>query len=71
MNEEYLTKREAALILKVSERTINRYMAKGYFKAIHLGDGNYGKGLLRIYKSSFDKFLKGGEKHESQNPKDN
>ena len=52
---EFLTRKEVAKYFRVSERTIDRWVADGRIKAYKLGDGR--TSVLRIPKGEIKKFL--------------
>lgn len=56
-SESYMTKREAAIRLQVSEKTVSRMIERGQLDAIKIGT------LVRIPRTSFDKLSQGGS-HE-------
>jgi len=51
----YLTKKEAAALLRMSERTLERWISEEGLPVIRLG------GLVRIRRESLDQFLKDRE----------
>lgn len=53
---EFLTRKEVAKYLRVHERTVDRWIESGNLKGYKLGTGR--TALLRIPKSSIEKFLK-------------
>ena len=66
MDEEYLTLEECASILKVSDRTIRRWINKGSLPALKI------EKTIRVLKSDLDRLgkdVKNPEK-ESRNPSD-
>ena len=54
-----LTRKDVALQLQTSERTIDRYIKQGKLKAYKIG------GLVRISEKSLLTFIEGGETHDS------
>ena len=54
-SEEYLTTKEVATMLRVSDQTIRSYVKKGMIPAIKFGTSR--RSTVRIPKSGLDKFL--------------
>jgi len=54
-SEEYLTTKEVASLLRVSDQTIRSYVKKGMIPAIKFGTSR--RSTVRIPKSGLDKFL--------------
>lgn len=53
---EFYTRNEVAKLLRVHQRTIDRWIQSGELKGYKLGEGR--TALLRIPKSEVEKFLK-------------
>ena len=54
-SEEYLTTKEVATLLRVSDQTIRSYVKKGMIPAIKFGASR--RSTVRIPKSGLDEFL--------------
>lgn len=51
---DYITSKEIAEKLKVSPRTVNRWVKSGNLRAFKVGDKN---GAYRIEREDFDRFI--------------
>ena len=54
-NEQYLTKKEAAAFLKVTERTVDRYAAKGILGVYRIP--SLANGIVRFKRSDIESLL--------------
>lgn len=68
-NMEFMTRTEVSKHLRVSERTVDRWLVRGLIRGYKLGEGR--TALLRISKADVEQFLaKGlvkGEKNSEEN----
>ena len=62
--EDFLTVREVAQILRVSDSTIRNYIKQGLIKAIKLGNNR--RATVRVPKSEVEKFYGASSTEEIQ-----
>lgn len=60
-NQEYLTRKEAAILAKVAPNTISRWCTKNYFTTLYAG------GYVRISRLEFENYLVKRNEKEEQN----